>query len=80
MKGRREELIKSELHQYLKDRLGVEQVHSEYGMTELLSQAYSIKDGLFKCPPWMKVLVSHDRSGGGAFDTSYSDDFDIVQP
>ena len=61
MKGRRVELIKSELHQYLKERLGVEQVHSEYGMTELLSQAYSIKDGLFKCPPWMKVLVSDEE-------------------
>lgn len=61
MKGRRVELIKSELHQYLKERLGVEQIHSEYGMTELLSQAYSIKDGLFKCPPWMKVLVSEEE-------------------
>ena len=61
MKGRRVELIKSELHQYLKERLGVEQIHSEYGMTELLSQAYSIKDGLFKCPPWMKVLVSDEE-------------------
>jgi hypothetical protein len=61
MKGRRVELIKSELHQYLKERLCVEQVHSEYGMTELLSQAYSIKDGLFKCPPWMKVLVSDEE-------------------
>ena len=61
MKGRRVELIKSELHEYLKDRLGVEQIHSEYGMTELLSQAYSIKDGLFKCPPWMKVLVSDEE-------------------
>lgn len=61
MKGRRVELIKSELHQYLKERLGVEQIHSEYGMTELLSQAYSIKDGLFICPPWMKVLVSDEE-------------------
>lgn len=61
MKGRRVELIKSELHQYLKERLGVEQIHSEYGMTELLSQAYSHKDGFFKCPPWMKVLVSDEE-------------------
>ena len=58
MKGRRVELIKSELHQYLKTRLGVDNIHSEYGMTELLSQAYAIKDGLFQCPPWMKILVS----------------------
>lgn len=61
MKGRRVELIKSELHQYLKERLGVEHIHSEYGMTELLSQAYSVKEGLFKCPPWMKVLVSDEE-------------------
>lgn len=61
MKGRRVELIKSELHEYLKERLGVDHIHSEYGMTELLSQAYSDKEGLFKCPPWMKVLVSDEE-------------------
>lgn len=61
MKGRRVELIKSELHQYLKERLGVDHIHSEYGMTELLSQAYSVKDGLFICPPWMKILVSDEE-------------------
>lgn len=61
MKGRRVELIKSELHEYLKERLGVNHIHSEYGMTELLSQAYSDKEGLFKCPPWMKVLVSDEE-------------------
>lgn len=61
MKGRRVELIKSELHQYLKERLGVDHIHSEYGMTELLSQAYSVKDGLFHCPPWMKILVSDEE-------------------
>ncbi len=57
MKGRRKEMIKEELHQILKDGFGVKKIHSEYGMTELLSQAYSIGDGLFSCPPWMKILT-----------------------
>jgi len=57
MKGRREEMLKSELHATLKNKLGVKQIHSEYGMTELLSQAYSKKDGMFETPPWMKILI-----------------------
>ena len=57
MKGRRKELIREELHYKLKKGLGVKEIHSEYGMTELLSQAYSSGDGIFKCPPWMKVLI-----------------------
>src|SRR5690606_1575872 len=57
MKGRRKEMIKEELHQILKKGFGVQKIHSEYGMTELLSQAYSVGDGLFSCPPWMKILT-----------------------
>ncbi len=57
MKGRRKELTRAEVHQLLGKGLGVSQVHSEYGMTELLSQAYSKGEGRFECPPWMKVLV-----------------------
>lgn len=57
MKGRRKEMIREELHNTLKLGFGVEEIHSEYGMTELLSQAYSLSSGLFNCPPWMKVLV-----------------------
>jgi phenylacetate-coenzyme A ligase PaaK-like adenylate-forming protein len=57
MKGRRKELIREELHVLLKTGFGVDQIHSEYGMTELLSQAYSKGNGVFNCPPWMKVLV-----------------------
>ena len=57
MKGRRREITRPELHAYLCDRLGVDVVHAEYGMTELLSQAYSPGHGLFTCPPWMRVLV-----------------------
>jgi phenylacetate-coenzyme A ligase PaaK-like adenylate-forming protein len=57
MKGRRIELTRPEVHDILMSKLGIEQVHSEYGMTELLSQAYSTANGLFRCPGWMKVLV-----------------------
>jgi phenylacetate-coenzyme A ligase PaaK-like adenylate-forming protein len=57
MKGRRREMIREELHALLTKKLGVKSIHSEYGMTELLSQAYSNKDGIFTCPPWMRVLV-----------------------
>lgn len=61
MKGRKEELTRNELHQLLTDNLGVANIHSEYGMTELLSQAYAIKEGVFKCPPWMKVMVAEEE-------------------
>lgn len=57
MKGKRAELLKEELHQILKQKLSVSTIHSEYGMTELLSQTYSKGDGVFDCPPWMKILV-----------------------
>jgi len=57
MKGQRKELVKSELHTILKHGFGVDKIHSEYGMTELLSQAYSKGDGIFNTPPWMKILT-----------------------
>lgn len=57
MKGKRKELIREELHEILCHGFGVEQIHSEYGMTELLSQAYSKGNGIFECPPWMKVMI-----------------------
>lgn len=57
MKGRRKELIRRELHSLLKKGFGVSHIHSEYGMTELLSQAYSKGNGIFKYPPWMKIMV-----------------------
>ena len=57
MKGRRREMVRSELHQRLKDAFDLDAVHSEYGMTELLSQAYSPGEGLFFSPPWMKILI-----------------------
>ncbi len=61
MKGRRKELTRAEVHAIITNGLGVQKVHSEYGMTELLSQAYSKGDGIFTCPPWMKVLVRDEE-------------------
>lgn len=57
MKGRRKELVREELHKIYCDGFGIEQIHSEYGMTELLSQAYSKGNGVFQTPPWMKILI-----------------------
>ncbi len=73
MKGRRKEMIKEELHHILKKGFGVTQIHSEYGMTELLSQAYSKGEGVYHCPPWMRVSTRdtedplqavHGKTGG----------------
>ncbi|MCU0456839.1 MAG: acyltransferase [Bacteroidales bacterium] len=57
MKGRRKEITRAELHSILKKAFNVDAIHSEYGMTELLSQAYSNGEGIFRCPPWMKILI-----------------------
>lgn len=57
MKGKRKEMIRQELHRILKESFNVNQVHSEYSMTELLSQSYSKGNGIFVSPPWMKVLI-----------------------
>ncbi|WP_309640912.1 acyl transferase [Flavobacterium sp.] len=57
MKGKRKELIREDLHEQLCDGLGVDAIHSEYGMTELLSQAYSLGGGVFECPAWMHILI-----------------------
>ena len=57
MKGKRKEMIREELHQQLCEGFGVNTIHSEYGMTELLSQAYSLGEGIFECPSWMQILV-----------------------
>jgi hypothetical protein len=74
MKGRRKEMIREELHQTLCDGFGIDAIHSEYGMTELLSQAYSNGGGIFRCPPWIKIItrdtndpiskLDSDKTGG----------------
>ena len=56
-KGKRKEFLKEELHKILKNSFGLQNIHSEYGMTELLSQSYSRGKGIFKSPPWKKVLI-----------------------
>lgn len=68
MKGRRQELTRQEVHAELQQHFGLTSIHSEYGMTELLSQAYSQGDGLFKTAPWLKILLR-----------AADDPFDIVQ-
>lgn len=57
MKGRKKELLRDEVHAYLAQAFGANEIHSEYGMTELLSQAYAKQNGIFRTPPWMKVLL-----------------------
>jgi len=57
MKGRRKEMIRQELHDALKNAFSQNNIHSEYGMTELLSQAYSIGNGVFETPPWMRIMI-----------------------
>ena len=57
MKGRRKELVRDELHQILQNGFGVDAIHSEYGMTELLSQGYSKGNGIFETPSWMRILT-----------------------
>jgi len=57
MKGRRREMVRAELHEILKPAFGVPAIHSEYGMTELLSQAYSLGEGIFKPAPTLKILL-----------------------
>jgi len=57
MRGRRKEMVREELHLILCDGFGVEKIYSEYGMTELFSQAWSLGNGIFETPPWMRVLI-----------------------
>jgi len=61
MKGRRKEMIRQELHAILQQSFSLSAIHSEYGMTELLSQAYSKGEGIYHCPPWMKILLRDDE-------------------
>ena len=57
MKGKRKELTRNELHNFLCEKFGKSEIHSEYGMTELLSQAYSKGKGFYTCPPWMQIVI-----------------------
>jgi hypothetical protein len=61
MKGRGREMVKQEMHAVLKNAFGIKKVEAEYGMTELLSQAWSSGEGIYSCPAWMKVVVRDDE-------------------
>ncbi|SDW16402.1 Acyl-protein synthetase, LuxE [Lutibacter oricola] len=78
MKGRRKELIREELHAILSNGFGVSKIHSEYGMTELLSQAYSNGNGIFKCPPWMKILTRDPEDALTIFPEGKSGGINII--
>ena len=78
MKGRRKELTRMELHEKLCKGFGVEKIHSEYGMTELLSQAWSKGDGIFRCPPWMKVLIADTNDPLSFLETGRTGGINII--
>ncbi|WP_461788155.1 LuxE/PaaK family acyltransferase [Pedobacter sp.] len=72
MKGKRKEMVRAELHQLLSAAFGVTHIHSEYGMTELLSQGYSKGEGIFECPPWMKILLRDTSDPLSILDEKYT--------
>lgn len=78
MKGRRKEMIREELHDVLCKGFGVSKIHSEYGMTELLSQAYSLGDGIFECPPWMDILIRDTEDALSYTDTGKTGGINVI--
>lgn len=78
MKGRRREMIREELHEVLCNGFGVSKIHSEYGMTELLSQAYSLRDGIFECPPWMDILIRDTEDALTYVDTGKTGGINVI--
>lgn len=78
MKGRRAEIVREELHAILKHAFQVPSIHSEYGMTELLSQAWSIGDGLYRCPPWMQVRIREVNDPFASVETGRTGGIDVI--
>ena len=78
MKGRRREITREELHGILCEKLNVPVIHSEYGMTELLSQAYSASRGLFKSPPWMKIMIRDPYDPGAYLEEGRTGSVNII--
>jgi len=78
MKGRRKELTRMELHRLLEAGFGVSEIHSEYGMTELLSQGYSKGKGIFECPPWMKILTRDTEDALTILDTQKTGGLNVI--
>jgi hypothetical protein len=78
MKGRRKEITRMELHEQLCKGFGVEKIHSEYGMTELLSQAWSAGDGIFNCPPWMQIMIADTNDPLSFLETGRTGGINII--
>jgi hypothetical protein len=78
MKGKRKEMIREELHQQLCYGFGVSRIHSEYGMTELLSQAYSLGEGVFECPNWMYILIRDTEDALTYIETSKTGGINVI--
>jgi phenylacetate-coenzyme A ligase PaaK-like adenylate-forming protein len=78
MKGRRKEMIREELHSILKKGFGVSTIHSEYGMTELLSQAYSSGNGIFEYPLWMKILIRDPEDAQSYLKTNSTGGINVI--
>lgn len=78
MKGKRKEMVREELHQTLCKGFDVTEIHSEYGMTELLSQAYSKGKGKFNCPPWMKILIRETNDPFALLPASKSGGINVI--
>jgi hypothetical protein len=78
MKGRRKEIVRHELHEKLKKGFGVHLIHSEYGMTEMLTQAYSTGDGIFRCPPWMQVLIRDSNDPLSLVDSGITGGINVI--
>jgi hypothetical protein len=78
MKGKRKEIIREELHELLCKGFGVSSIHSEYGMTELLSQAYSLGNGIFECPNWMNILIRDTEDALTYVDTGKTGGINVI--
>jgi len=78
MKGKRKEMVREELHDTLKCGFGVDAIHSEYGMTELLSQAYSSGHGVFDCPPWMKIVLRDTNDPLTLLNSSHTGGINVI--
>jgi phenylacetate-coenzyme A ligase PaaK-like adenylate-forming protein len=78
MKGRRKEIIRPELHAVLKEKFNVRQIVSEYGMTELLSQAYALENGIFETPPWMRVMMREPNDPFSYVETGQTGGINVI--
>lgn len=78
MKGRRKEMIRAELHSVLAAGFNVDKIHSEYGMTELLSQGYSKGNGIFECPPWMDIIIRDPEDALTIFEDGKSGGINVI--